>query len=158
MTAHVVFLKTAAPIQMIVMIPMRLAIQSYYLGCHTELQEVPTIPEDEDTIPSVPEDAIPSVTENTIPVNAIPENLTPSPEKEESQPTPPPRKKKLKKKLEQLVEQKLNLEGSIQLNVQGKEYELTTNSDVVEKSSALEEKCSEVAEPKKSRRKKKHAQ
>ena len=87
----------------------------------------------------------------------------------ESQPTPPPRKKKLRKKLELLVEQKLNenlIEGGSQSDNDGENRSdvkpvgsentchNTSASSAAEESNFSEEKGS----PPKSRRKKKHMQ
>lgn len=85
---------------------------------------------------------------------------------DDSQPTPPPRKKKLKKKLEQLVEQNLNKD-----DVKGGQSELTppneettneplendkSTSDTLEADSDLGKEQLENA--KKSRRRRKHMQ
>lgn len=97
---------------------------------------------------------------------------------DESQPTPPPRKKKLKKKLEQLVEQKLNLteediklevkehnkESDVKpLRVQGEVSDMKeglvserTNDTTEEESSAVLGAGENTESPKKTRRRKKH--
>lgn len=96
----------------------------------------------------------------------------------ESQPTPPPRTKKLKKKLEVLVEQKLNeklIEGSSQssnneehssdvkqvsnVQVEGSENAHSNSSEYKASSAGEESNLIEVkGSPPKSRRRKKHMQ
>lgn len=88
----------------------------------------------------------------------------------ELQPTPPPRKKKLKKKLEQLVEEKLNLVEDFQLKCGEDSHgedslNHSEDSDVkikdpeeVSESTQTGAGESSTASPKKSRRRKKHTQ
>ena len=88
----------------------------------------------------------------------------------ESQPTPPPRKKKLKKKLEQIVEKQLDQSLVEKRNVdvlqEGEKLTVSLEATNLDGDVSVEETCPEPqvepeemaqgTSPKKSRRKKKH--
>ena len=110
-----------------------------------------------------PEEPVPAIIPGTVePIPA--EGPVPS----ESQPTPPPRKKKLKKKLEQLTEQMLlaqkgneSIDQFEDTNDCAKEEEETLQpeiSSIQENRETMTTSEAHIEQAKKSRRRKKHTQ